>query len=108
MSYNFVSKSRADVFKAGCLAIEVGGKYDVTCLQCCAYIGRLTGDQVAQAIAITAHRGGVLCPDCRRKTCDICGTTFDNERSVTQPLVKGNKSRYCMFCYWDSQDGQTC
>lgn len=63
-------------FNAGTLAIPVEpeGYYVVYCAACQNTIGKLSAQQVTEAIIATLGRGGVLCPQCRSVTCDLCGT----------------------------------
>ncbi len=89
-------------FSAGCFAFRSGIGYDVTCCQCCAYIGSMTGDTILRAIMSTRHRGGVLCPDCRKITCDSCGLTFWEDESPHHRLKSytylGRLYRVCKTC----------
>lgn len=48
-------------------------RYEVFCNRCNESIGIMDFQSIKSAIFSTYQRGGVLCPDCREKTCDVCG-----------------------------------
>lgn len=65
-------------FNMGALADRVNGEqWEVYCAHCLRSVGRMTSEQVQYAIFATMGRGGVLCPTCRLRTCDLCGRTYD-------------------------------
>lgn len=92
--YNYVHPLKSWKYNAGCHAVEVAGKYDVYCVDCGYFIGRMGGEDVQRAIMITAGRGGVKCPSCRATTCDECGSRVRGELS-NGPLAG---SKLCWFC----------
>lgn len=98
MSVVYVYKKQR-MWGAGAMAWGAGGQnYEVSCLQCCAYIGTMSGAQVSKAIMLTAGRGGVLCPDCREKTCDFCGLTLENSSQVVVTYFADKQIRHCKIC----------
>lgn len=60
-------------FRAETYRVELTGSWDVFCLRCHTSIGTFTSDGLRQAIWLTRHKGGIMCPDCRAKSCGGCG-----------------------------------
>ena len=80
--------------------IEETGQWHVRCAQCLDFIGVFTSEMLMEAIRRTAHRGGVVCPDCRELTCDSCGLTFPKEDAYRLRLEQryGRQYRLCKLC----------
>lgn len=93
---------KPDHYRAGAFLLDPKeGIYTVCCVQCCAVIGTMQGIDLLRAIMRTAHRGGVLCPECRQRTCDICGLTYDTgqESKLTNCFMDPEwTARVCTIC----------
>lgn len=46
--------------------------YEVFCNRCEVSIGVMSFQVIKEATFATYQRGGILCPDCRKATCDVC------------------------------------
>lgn len=69
--------------------------YEVFCNHCGHTLGVMHYCIIRDAILATLGRGGVLCPDCRKATCDICG-----KRALQPKMVEGpmGEVRLCDSC----------
>lgn len=99
MTVNGTKVLRPKVYQAGAMCFRLGQQWHVTCLNCCAWIGTMTSEQLCYAITRTRHRGGVLCPDCRAATCDRCGLTVDKPEYLKQDVEKKGWERLCKTCF---------
>ena len=81
-----------------CATHTINGRYDVVCNFCHSSIGTMDFAAVRSAIFSTIGRGGVRCPDCRKSTCDVCGTHCIDREELS--IVKGPKGevRACFIC----------
>lgn len=66
----------------------------VSCWRCKKEIGTMDGPTLSRALIATAHKGGVLCPDCRERSCKICGF----ELRPSQP-----DNGVCWFCVQEEE-----
>lgn len=79
---------RAGTFLAH--AFRAGKNYTVTCLRCSQVIGTFNPDGLSRAIMSNAHRGGVMCVECRALACKACGIELtQRERS---------EGEVCFYC----------
>ncbi len=86
-------------FSMGVLAENrVGEVYEVWCNNCRDSVGTMTCVQVRDAIWATIGRGGILCPSCRKKTCDSCGRYFADKHAVGQIKGPTGRVRVCATC----------
>jgi len=74
-----------------------GGLYVVFCNRCDFDLGTMGLSTVRNAIFACIGRGGVLCPDCRKDTCDVCGIGFGEENLGMLAGPKGDV-RGCARC----------
>ena len=65
------------------------GFWSVICYRCMGAIGTMTPDTLQRAIMATAHKGGVLCPQCRIDACPQCYSESEN-------------GELCSFCNWQN------
>lgn len=87
-------------FEMGCLATFTSGAgYLVQCNLCLKDIGTMTADGIKRAIFRCLGRGGILCPECRQHTCDVC-TVYSSDKTVLRGLltVSGDFVRTCPGC----------
>jgi hypothetical protein len=66
----------------------------VWCHRCGKEIGTMRTNVLSLAMVRTAGRGGVLCPECRKKSCKICGEEIRED---------GNEEK--KLCFWCDQTG---
>ena len=82
----------------GVEAIHVcGTSYQVFCNRCSTRIGQLSYKAIREAVFLTIGRGGVLCPDCRKKTCDSCAVWSQCEEYPIIDTAVG-RVRICPEC----------
>ena len=75
------------------------GHLEVYCNHCSISIGTMSLEEARRAIFGTLGRGGILCPECRKHTCDSCGITFQDKRLVGYIRgPKGDNIRVCNPC----------
>lgn len=85
-------------FEVGIIAEHrVGPNYEVFCNRCGVSIGVLAYRTIRDAVWATLGRGGVLCKDCRKTTCDVCGLE-QPEDCLQWAQGPKNKVRLCMGC----------
>lgn len=87
-------------FRAGSLAFQLpNGSYDVYCTTCSQHLGTFTGEVLARAILHNLDRGGVRCPECRRKTCQFCYVMQENAKHLKTFFAKDKKVKnICSVC----------
>jgi len=51
----------------------LSGVWLVRCLRCNCEIGTMSGESVMRAVHHSKDKGGVMCPECRQSSCNICG-----------------------------------
>ncbi len=81
----------SSTFRANASRIEVTGNWSVQCLRCDDSIGTMTSDTLRDAVFRTAHRGGVICPNCRASACVDCGDPLTGPRELPDPKL-------CVLC----------
>jgi len=74
---------------------ETGKIWEVTCWRCQGVIGTMDGPTLSRALVATAHKEGVLCPDCRRRSCPQCGVELRPEMA---------DKTLCWFCFNEEVD----
>lgn len=87
-------------FSVGVVVLQCEGpRLEVFCNRCDMSIGIMDHVTVVRALFNTLGRGGVLCPSCRRVTCDVCGRQPADKRSlfVDERLVK-SEIKMCAPC----------
>lgn len=78
-----------------------GRLWSVICHRCDTGIGVMSADTLLRAILATWDRGGVLCPNCRRRRCEVCGWFFSThlvELHWVQHDVAGQRGKYIRVC----------
>ena len=81
-------------FRSECRRVEASGNWLVLCLRCGDEIGTMNSEQLREAVFRTAHRGGVICPECRAKSCKYCGVELSGDGLLLNERDVG----YCLFC----------
>lgn len=82
--------SKQQTFRANAERVGEGETWLVSCLTCGCEIGTMNADLLRQAVMITCHKGGVMCPLCRSLSCEDCGVVLSQwERA---------KGRVCAIC----------
>jgi len=66
--------------------------WEADCSECGENLGTMTLITILRAIS---DRGDLRCPSCRKKTCDMCDTTFDLRLGRLE-IIDGY--RVCWFC----------
>lgn len=86
---------------------EVSNSFEVFCNRCNQSIGTMLLDTVRHAMFNTFGRAGILCPGCRKQTCDGCGTYFVSKSCLAYVEDGSEKIRLCSNCaaVWFWADG---
>ena len=85
-------------YQSGVLAYRINEvAWEVFCNRCGKTLGTMTGSGVQDAVLSTLGRGGVLCPDCRSMTCDICGEPA-SVTEIENPAGKEDRVKLCDGC----------
>lgn len=79
---------------AYCVETGYGDRYEVFCTKCLLPFGTMHLVDITRAIIATLGRGGVLCPSCRKTTCDSCGKI-----EVVRPRGKKGSHAILQLCY---------
>lgn len=77
--------------------------WEVYCTRCKQSIGTMAGDTLFRAIMATAHKGGVMCPQCRGNSCATCGVEVVTYTLEEQELL--GEFRKCWYC--EAEEGET-
>lgn len=72
--------------------------YKVFCNNCEVSIGTMDFRAVVEAVFDTLGRGGVLCPPCRKSTCDICGVYCADHGELSAHTGPKGLVRLCVIC----------
>lgn len=75
------------------------GVVDVYCVDCQSSIGTMKNDTLIRAIVHNCHRGGVKCPQCRARSCAVCGVFPMGTKEF--PIVNlgcDGQKRLCTLC----------
>ncbi len=77
--------------------------YRCICPQCRQVIGVFAASTLLSGLALTANKGGLLCPECRLRTCDFCTRTWESKLelcTLEEPfMLDGNwRERFCLVC----------
>lgn len=67
------------------------GNWEVFCVDCRDSVGTMTGRIFQRAMIFGLSRGGVKCPDCRKKSCPRC--QYWNEEGTL-----------CAICRWEVKE----
>lgn len=59
----------------------------VFCTRCGEEIGTMSGETLAKAVYFAHAKGGVLCPECRETSCDVCGNDLSGFAGVFRCLI---------------------
>lgn len=73
--------------------------FEVFCNHCNKSIGTMSLNTVREAIFNTVGRAGILCPGCRKHTCDGCGAYFAQKIDLEPVMAWTGKVRLCLDCH---------
>ncbi len=74
------------------------GVWEVFCNYCRASVGTMSMGVVRAAIFATMTRGGVLCPACRRVTCEGCGAHLPQKSLLSSVDTLSGEVWLCLKC----------
>lgn len=83
--------------------------WSVICHKCDVNIGLMSEDTLLKAILLTRHRGGVLCPKCRQRYCEVHGGLASQGQvlhTVRSDIAGSNGwlTRVCELCLRETPD----
>lgn len=74
------------------------GTWEVFCNYCRASLGTMSLGVIRAAIFATLTRGGVLCPACRKVTCEGCGAHLPQKSLLSSVNTLSGDVRLCPRC----------
>lgn len=79
---------------------QISGNWAVQCLRCGEDVGTMSSEILREAVFRTAHKGGIICPACRKRSCTDCGVQMEEGVPLPEP-------RICIFCDLDRAEART-